>query len=228
MKLFLLFEARSWLVALFSAAWEREGAVSEPGSWPLPERVRRRLVVVSATREGGSPVLVSDALPAGLWGSSESSSSSSGRAVLAMELSFLRWCPVPPGAAYGADVDCGSGSGIGITGSSSLESSKRLRNPEEKPLGPSSSLESANRLENREPELLFPPVFDPDFFPPPYERLKLGMRMPPELFLPEDWSRRVVRIWGLADVLASGEPPFCLESEPAGESVLSENLFEEG
>jgi hypothetical protein len=120
-----------------------------------------------------------------------------------MELSFLRWCPAPRVVAYGADVDCGSGTGIGITGSSSLESSKRLRKPEEKPPGPSSSLESANRLENREPEPLFPAVFDPDFLPPPYERLKLGMRMPPELFLPEVWSRKVVRIWGLADVLAS-------------------------
>jgi len=82
-------------------------------------------------------------------------------------------------------------------------------------LSPSSSLESASRLENREPVALFDDALEPLFFPPPYERLKLGIRIPELVFFPADESRSVVRIWAREG-----------ETEPAGESVLSENLLE--
>jgi hypothetical protein len=136
------------------------------------------------------------------------SSSSSGRAVLAMELCFLRWlCGV---AANGAGADLGR-AGTGMMGSSSLESSKRLRKPEEIPPPPSSSLESANRL-----EVLFFGALESLFFPPPYERPKLGMRMPDDVFFPAGELRSVVRIW-----VPGGEPVL------AGDRDLNENLLKE-
>jgi hypothetical protein len=137
------------------------------------------------------------------------SSSSSGRAVLAMELCFLRW--LWGVAAKGAGADLGR-LGTGMMASSSLESSKRLRKPEETPPPPpSSSLESANRL-----EVLFLGALESLFLPPPYERPKLGMRMPDDVFFPAGALRSVVRIW-----VPGGEPVL------AGDRDLSENLLKE-
>jgi hypothetical protein len=111
-----------------------------------------------------------------------------------------------------------------MTGSSSLESSKRLRKPDEMPPA-SSSLESAMRLEKREPEdLAFGSFARPSLFFPPYERLKLGMWMPLALFLPVEESRKVVRI---ADELTGRACTFCLGEEPVEDKVRSENRLEE-
>jgi hypothetical protein len=142
--------------------------------------------------------------------------------VLATEDSLRRWwlLGVVPLLGVGGYADLGSG--IGMGGSSSLESSKRLRKPEETPPPPPpSSLESANRLDDgREPDILPPGPFDPCFFAPPYERLKLGRRIPLVLFLPVEESRNVVRMWVVGEVLDGGESAF-------DDNVLSENLLED-
>lgn len=102
-----------------------------------------------------------------------------------------------------------AGAGVrGSSTSSSLESSNRLRNPDDKtPASSSSSLESANRL-----DLLFCFVF---FFP---LRPKLGIRRLVGLAGVGEGSRSVVRRC-IPVVLAGGEAVL------AGEAERNENRF---
>lgn len=192
------------------------GVVWDPTSPPRPERERRRPLSLLGTPLGTADwgrFFSGSTIPAN--SSSSSSSSSSGRAGLASADAWFTLGLDVRGMDRGRDDDCGRGA----MSSSSLESSKRLRN---RVLGASSSsLESPKRLDPFDP---MPPSLDPRPPLPDEEPLpKLAMR---DAVLGRSCAGGPRRVW------RNPEPPPAggegRPNPPVGERERSENLLDGG